>query len=148
MRGGPKKKKKRGAQAAQFQDDDDDDDFEQLDGSKFSGGEQKVAYSIEDRVSLAKQESCLVPMRDYKLPCKKVLVYDRSENELNAQEALHIVNDSDKDILCYGKLSVTSQNNKFLGQSELMPMLPGDDQLIYIGEDATFECHVQERQGR
>lgn len=30
-----------------------------------------------------------------------------------------------------------SRSNKFLGQAELMPMLPGDDQLIYIGEDTT-----------
>lgn len=142
MRGGPSKRKKQRSGGAQ-QQYDDDDDFEQLDGTKFSGAEQKVAYSIEDRVTLAKQESCIVPMRDYKLPCKKVLVYDRSENELNAQEALHITNNSDKEILCYGKLSLSSQSNKFLGQSELMPMLPSDDQVIYIGEDTTLSVTFQ-----
>ena len=149
LRGGPSKRKKEKAKRPAKKDQKpqksvrlkvvaEDQEFEQLDGDKFSGAEQKVAYAVEDRVSLPRGESCIVPMSLYKLPCKKVLVYDSSENELNAQEALHITNSSDTDILCYGKLSVTSTDSKFLGQAEFMPMLPGDDQIIYIGEDATL----------
>lgn len=148
LRGGPSKRKKEKAKRKKPQQKkeltvrmkvvEEDEEFEQLDGEKFSGQEQKVQYHVEDRVSLSRGESCIVPMDVYKLPCKKVLVYDSSENELNAQEALHITNSSEKDVLCYGKLSVTSTNGKFLGQAEFMPMLPGDDQLVYIGEEFTL----------
>lgn len=91
LRGGPSpRKKERAAKKKKKQKKIEqkaaavEEEFEQLDSSKFSGAEQKVSYSIQERVSLKQHESCVVPMKEYALPCAKVLVYDSGENEIAA----------------------------------------------------------------
>jgi ubiquitin len=114
---------------------DDDDNFESLDPSAMSGLFENVVYSISRPVTLRTTESALVEIARLEVIGKRVLVYDKKENEVNALRAIHLVNNSNL-VFAPGTITVVD-NSRFVGQSAFAPMLPSDDSLIPYGEDSS-----------
>jgi ubiquitin len=114
---------------------DDDQNFESLDPSAMSGLFEDVVYSVSRPVSLKSNESALVVIARLEVTGKRVLVYDKKENEVNAIRAIHLVNNSNM-VFAPGSITVVD-NSRFVGQSSFTPMLPMDDSLIPYGEDSS-----------
>lgn len=147
LRGGPEKRKKRKPkhQLSKMQafQDDDDDDFEQLSQNQMVGFDTNISYSLKTRISLKRGEKALFPVDSYKLRCMRVLVYDPSENAVNALPAIHLFNDSDAK-LSPGVISMQDEKDgRYVGQTELPPMLPGDEHILYLGEDSTLSIQLK-----
>ena len=120
-------------------DDDDDSNFESLDMKALKGVGEVVTYEVPNTISLRAKESALVEIGNFTLNAKRVLQYDRKENEVNAIRCCHIFNNTDT-IFAPGSITVMD-NGQFAGQSEFVPIIPNDDVLIPYGEDST--CSVE-----
>jgi len=116
-------------------EDHDEDLYESLDMSQLSGIGEHVVYEVPIPVSIKSKESAIVEINSLKLRAKKVLLYDPKVNEINAIRSCHLFNTSDL-VLAPGSITVTNDGH-FSGQSQLTPMLPGDDCLVPYGEDST-----------
>jgi ubiquitin-large subunit ribosomal protein L40e len=114
---------------------DDDQNFESLDPSAMAGLFEDVVYSVSRPVTLKSNESALVVIARLAVTGKRVLVYDKKENEVNAIRAVHLVNNSQM-VFAPGSITVVD-NSRFVGQSSFTPMLPNDDSLIPYGEDSS-----------
>jgi hypothetical protein len=114
----------------------DDTNFESLDPSAMNGLSENVVYEIPTPIDLKSGESASVEIARLKLNGKRVLVYDPKENEVNASRCIHLTNDSDI-VLAPGDITVVD-GGRFVGQSQFTPMIPGDDSLIYYGQDSTI----------
>eukprot|EP00043_Microstomoeca_roanoka_P011208 m.105686 g.105686 ORF g.105686 m.105686 type:complete len:914 (-) comp15125_c0_seq1:364-3105(-) len=114
---------------------DDPANFESLDAMQLSGLSEHVIYDVKQRVTLRAKESAIVPVREYAIHGKRVVVYDRKVNEVNAMRAFHLKNTTD-DVLCNGTVSIL-EGGRFAGQVEFAPMLPNDDQIIRYGLDTS-----------
>lgn len=118
-------------------EDEEEEDFEELSVGQMVGF-SNISYSLKSRVSLKRNEDALFPVDSYKLKCQRVLVYDAAESEINALTALHMHNESE-DKLSPGLISFQNEaNGRFIGQAEMPPMLPGDEHIIYLGQDTTL----------
>jgi ubiquitin len=142
LRGGPGPSRSK-KQSAQQQDTtnggNDDDEFESVDMKELKGIGEVVTYNVPNKISLRAKESALVEIGTFTLNAKRVLRYDRKENEVNAIRCCHLFNSSDT-IFAPGSITVLN-NGQFAGQSEFVPMIPNDDVLIPYGEDST--CSVE-----
>ena len=65
----------------------------------------------------------------------RVLVYDPKASEVCVKRAVHLVNTSEH-VLANGSVNVLDAG-RFVAQCQFTPMIPGDDQLIELGEDTT-----------
>lgn len=68
-------------------------------------------------------QTATVSVNKYGLRASRVLVYDHSENELNATKAVHLVNSSEE-VLAPGRVSVL-EGGFYCNQSQFVPMIPG-----------------------
>ena len=141
LRGGPdgpveqqgKTKKSTGTTAEQ-----DVDNFESLNALQMSGLTETVIYQLPYPVSIKSNQSATVPVNQggYKLSGSRVLVYDYKENELNATKAVHLTNDS-SEVLAPGNITIIDENGFYCNQTQFVPMIPHDDQLIPYGADTS-----------
>ena len=100
-----------------------------------SGLFENVVYSISRPINLKSGESASVEIARLEVFGKRVLVYDKKENEVNAIRSIHLVNNTDM-VFAPGVITVVD-NSRFVGQSLFTPMLPHDDSLIPYGEDSS-----------
>jgi ubiquitin len=114
---------------------DDDADFESLDAAQLQGLGEHVVYEVEAPVSVRVGQRAVLEIARVVLAGRRVLWYDPRENEANAVRCVHVTNDSGL-VLAPGAVSVVD-GGKFVGQSQLAPMVPGDDALIPYGQDST-----------
>eukprot|EP00727_Mastigamoeba_balamuthi_P000398 m51a1_g10355 putative ubiquitin family protein (805) ;mRNA; f:24566-27425 len=112
------------------------DGFEALDASQMSSGlADLVAYEVETAVTLQARESAMVPVASHRLPAELVLVYDPKYDEVSAARGVLLRNDTGL-ALAPGSLSVL-EGGRYVDQTSLAPMLPGDEQLVLYGLDST-----------
>eukprot|EP00944_MAST-04C_sp_MAST-4C-sp1_P004756 g4756.t1 len=145
LRGGPgpssgsqKRAKPSSAKSAR-EEATNSDNFESVDLKELKGVGEVIKYDVPSRVTLRAKESALVEIGTYTLKAKRVLRYDRKENEVNAVRCCHLFN-STPVIFAPGSITVMEQG-QFSGQSEFVPLIPNDDVLIPYGEDST--CSIE-----
>ena len=144
LRGGPgpgglQKRTKTSSKKSASEDQSNSDNFESVDLKQLKGVGEVIKYDVPSRVTLRAKESALVEIGTYTLKAKRVLRYDRKENEVNAVRCCHLFN-STPVIFAPGSITVMEQG-QFSGQSEFVPLIPNDDVLIPYGEDST--CSIE-----
>jgi len=128
LRGGPDPPSSRSAEA--------DDNFESLDSLAMKGLSEHVLYKVEDKVTIRSKETAVVPVSAKAVKADRVLVYDPKSSEVNVKRAVHLVNSTDT-VFANGSINVL-EGGRFVAQCQFSPMIPGDDQLIELGEDTTL----------
>eukprot|EP00928_Gymnodinium_smaydae_P089680 TRINITY_DN735_c0_g1_i2.p1 TRINITY_DN735_c0_g1~~TRINITY_DN735_c0_g1_i2.p1 ORF type:complete len:844 (+),score=129.08 TRINITY_DN735_c0_g1_i2:63-2534(+) len=114
----------------------DNDGFESLDSLSTKGLAEHVLYKVKDMVSIRSKETAIVPISQNKVKGERVLVYDPKVSEVNVKRAVHLVNTTD-DVFANGSINVL-EGGRFVAQCQFAPMIPGDDQIIELGEDTTL----------
>eukprot|EP00566_Odontella_aurita_P008731 CAMPEP_0113538408 /NCGR_PEP_ID=MMETSP0015_2-20120614/7347_1 /TAXON_ID=2838 /ORGANISM="Odontella" /LENGTH=815 /DNA_ID=CAMNT_0000437975 /DNA_START=102 /DNA_END=2549 /DNA_ORIENTATION=+ /assembly_acc=CAM_ASM_000160 len=109
--------------------------FESLSKMQMSGLSEQVVYEIPGVYSIPSKENAIVPISINSLPGERVLHYDPKESEVALRKCIHLQNDL-AFAFAPGTVSVV-EDGRFVGQTQFMPMIPGDDQLIPYGEDGT-----------
>ncbi|CAK9057916.1 unnamed protein product [Durusdinium trenchii] len=115
------------------------EDFESLEGLATKGLAEHVLYQVSDKVSIRSRETAIVPIFQHAIKGDRVLVYDPKESEVCVKRAVHLVNTSDH-VLANGSVNVLD-GGRFVAQCQFAPMIPGDDQLIALGEDTTLSVN-------
>jgi len=110
--------------------------FESLDSLATKGLAEHVLYEVEGKVSIRSMETAMVPVMSHSIRGERVLVYDPKASEVNVKRAVHLTNTSDV-VFANGTINVL-EGSRFATQCQFMPMVPGDDQLIELGEDTTL----------
>lgn len=113
----------------------DDDQFESLDSLATKGLAEHVLYEVAGKVSIRSMETALVPVMVQSIRGERVLVFDPKASEVNVKRAVHLTNTTEK-VLANGAVNVL-EGSRFVAQCQFVPMVPGDDQLIELGEDTT-----------
>lgn len=72
----------RGTSVPKTADREDPSNFESLDAMQMSGISEHVIYDVRQRVTLRAKASAIVPVREYVIHGKRVVVYDRKINEV------------------------------------------------------------------
>jgi len=134
LRGGCSDEKSRG------EDAEDDSNFESLSPSDMQGLNHHIVYTIQDPVSIPAGSSSTIEIARPEISAKRVLVFDQSENEVNAMRNVHIKNESGQ-VLAPGSVTIT-EGGRLVGQSTFTPMLPDDETLIAYGEDSSVMVRV------
>merc|ERR1712166_599577 len=116
------------------------DQFESLDMTQLSGIGELVTYDCPYPVSVKANESAILELAKLQLNAKRVLVYEKKENDLNVTRNIHLTNSSDL-VLAPGSVTVVD-GGVFAGQSQFTPMLPGDDCLVPYGQDSTVSVQA------
>eukprot|EP00435_Cladocopium_sp_Y103_P050651 s972_g15.t1 len=122
------------------------EDFESLEGPDMirarelkrlatKGLAEHVLYQVSDRVTIRSKETAIVPIFQHGIKGDRVLVYDPKASEVCVKRAVHLVNTSEH-VLANGSVNVLD-GGRFVAQCQFTPMIPGDDQLIELGEDTT-----------
>lgn len=111
------------------------EDFESLEGLATKGLAEHVLYQVSDRVTIRSKETAIVPIFQHGIKGDRVLVYDPKASEVCVKRAVHLVNSSEH-VLANGSVNVLD-GGRFVAQCQFTPMIPGDDQLIELGEDTT-----------
>eukprot|EP00441_Pelagodinium_beii_P035213 CAMPEP_0197630560 /NCGR_PEP_ID=MMETSP1338-20131121/7999_1 /TAXON_ID=43686 ORGANISM="Pelagodinium beii, Strain RCC1491" /NCGR_SAMPLE_ID=MMETSP1338 /ASSEMBLY_ACC=CAM_ASM_000754 /LENGTH=814 /DNA_ID=CAMNT_0043201795 /DNA_START=63 /DNA_END=2507 /DNA_ORIENTATION=- len=114
----------------------DDDGFESLDSLATKGLAEHVLYEVKEKVTIRSKESAIVPVSKNAIKGDRVLVYDFKESEVAVKRAIHLVNSTDS-VFANGTVNVL-EGGRFVAQCQFTPMIPGDDQLIMLGEDTTL----------
>eukprot|EP00930_Biecheleria_cincta_P039756 TRINITY_DN2729_c2_g1_i1.p1 TRINITY_DN2729_c2_g1~~TRINITY_DN2729_c2_g1_i1.p1 ORF type:complete len:840 (-),score=159.14 TRINITY_DN2729_c2_g1_i1:138-2594(-) len=112
------------------------DGFESLDSLAMKGLSEHVLYKVEDKITIHSKETAIVPVSAKAIKADRVLVYDPKETEINVKRAVHMVNTTDS-VFANGSINVL-EGGRFVAQCQFAPMIPGDDQIIYLGEDSTL----------
>ena len=127
LRGGPSGAPPTGGGDARARGGGDDDGFEALDSSALSGLGEHVIFEAAAPVTLGARESAVIEVATLALRGARVLVFDPKDNELNAQRAYHLTNNSSR-VLAPGRVAVLD-GGRIVAQAQLCPMLPNDDQV-------------------
>jgi len=114
----------------------DNDGFESLDALATKGLAEHVLYEVPEKVTLRSKENAIVPVCKNTIKGDRVLVYDPKESEVAVKRAVHLVNSTDG-VFANGSINVL-EGGRFVAQCQFAPMIPGDDQLIQLGEDTTL----------
>jgi len=134
LRGGPPEPS---SNARPHRDDEDDDtNFESLDSLATKGLCEHVLYTVPEKVTLRAKETAILPVASKAIRGERVLVYDPKESEVNVKRAVHIFNTTDG-VFANGSINVL-EGGRFVAQCQFAPMIPGDDQLLELGEDTTL----------
>jgi len=112
------------------------DDFESLDSLATRGLAEHVLYEVEGRISIRSGQTAVVPVSANCLKGDRVLVYDPKESQVNVKRALHLANTTEH-VFANGTVNVLEEG-RFVAQCQFVPMIPGDDQLVELGEDTTL----------
>src|SRR3990167_2319503 len=114
-----------------------DSNYESVDSFQMAGVGELVVYKIQIPVSLKKKESALVPiLTNVQCEGDKILLYDPKVSAIECKRAFHFKNNTSR-ILANGTISVI-ENNHFVNQTEFVPTLVHDDQIISYGPDSTI----------
>eukprot|EP00927_Polykrikos_kofoidii_P085461 TRINITY_DN9302_c2_g1_i1.p1 TRINITY_DN9302_c2_g1~~TRINITY_DN9302_c2_g1_i1.p1 ORF type:complete len:830 (+),score=124.96 TRINITY_DN9302_c2_g1_i1:55-2544(+) len=113
-----------------------EENFESLDALATKGLAEHVLYEVKGRTSIRARETAIVPVKSNAIRGDRVLVYDPKCSEVNVTRAVHLVNTTDG-VLANGTVNVL-EGDRFAAQCQFAPMIPGDDQLIELGEDTTL----------
>ena len=114
-----------------------DSNYESIDSFQMAGIGELVVYKIQIPVSLKKKESALVPiLTNVQCEGDKILLYDPKVSAIECKRAFHLKNNTSR-ILANGTISVI-ENNHFVNQTEFVPTLVNDDQIISYGPDSTI----------
>ncbi|CAJ1344417.1 unnamed protein product [Effrenium voratum] len=112
------------------------DGFESLENRATKGLAEHVLYQAPDKVTIRSKETAIVPILHHAIRGDRVLVYDPKESEVCVKRAVHLTNTSDH-VLANGSVNILD-GGRFVAQCQFTPMIPGDDQLIELGEDTTL----------
>ena len=104
-------------------------------GLATKGLAEHVLYQVSDRVTIRSKETAIVPIFQHSVKGDRVLVYDPKASEVCVKRAVHLVNTSEH-VLANGSVNILDAG-RFVAQCQFTPMIPGDDQLIELGEDTT-----------
>jgi len=115
---------------------DEDENFESLDALNMKGLAEHVLYKVAQKVTIHSQQTAIVPVASRAVRGDRVLVYDPKSSEVNVKRAVHIQNTTDE-VFANGTINVL-EGGRFVAQCQFVPMIPGDDQLIELGEDTTL----------
>jgi len=133
--GGPVRKKV--ASGAQPQaNGDDDDNFESLDSLATKGLAEHVVFQVQDKVTIRSGETAVVPVMANPIRGERVLIYEPKSSDVSVKRAVHLTNTTES-VFANGRVNVL-EGGRFVAQCEFAPMIPGDDQLIELGEDTTL----------
>jgi ubiquitin len=132
LRGGPD-----GPPSSKGRASEDEEQFESLDALATKGLAEHVLYEVRDRMTIRSKETAVVPVSSRKVTCDRVLVYDPKESDVKVKRAVHLHNKSDHEVFVNGNISV-NEGGRFVAQCQFAPMIPGDDQLLMLGEDTTL----------
>lgn len=111
-------------------------DFESLDSLATKGLAEHVLYEVEGKVTIHTKETAIVPVSSKAIRGDRVLVYDPKVSDVNVKRAVHLVNTTES-VFANGSVNVL-EDGRFVAQCQFAPMIPGDDQLIELGEDTTL----------
>ena len=111
------------------------EEYESVDTAQTGGIGELVIYKIPVPVSLKNNESALVPILTNQ-PCQGdvILLFDPKVSEIECTRAFQLKNDTPY-VLAPGAISVM-ENNHFVTQTQFVPMVRGDDQVIAYGPDS------------
>jgi len=126
----------RAAEGPAAAEEGDDGNFESLDTLATRGLAEHVLYQVRDKVTIRSKETAVVPVSAQGVRGKRVLVYDPKTSEVNVKRAVHITNTTDQ-VFANGSVNIL-EGDRFVAQCQFTPMIPGDDQLIELGEDTTL----------
>eukprot|EP00442_Polarella_glacialis_P018204 CAMPEP_0115079318 /NCGR_PEP_ID=MMETSP0227-20121206/18041_1 /TAXON_ID=89957 /ORGANISM="Polarella glacialis, Strain CCMP 1383" /LENGTH=844 /DNA_ID=CAMNT_0002466807 /DNA_START=84 /DNA_END=2618 /DNA_ORIENTATION=- len=112
------------------------DGFESLDSLATKGLAEHVIYEVQNKVTIRSKETAIVPVLANSVKGERVLVYDPKSSEVNVKRAVHLVNTT-TGVFANGSVNVL-EGGRFVAQCQFAPMIPGDDQLIELGEDTTL----------
>jgi ubiquitin len=115
----------------------EDEQFESLDALATKGLAEHVLYEVQDRVTIRSKETAVVPVSARKVTGDRVLVYDPKESDVKVKRAVHIHNASEHEVFANGSINI-NEGGRFVAQCQFAPMIPGDDQLLELGEDTTL----------
>ena len=93
LRGGPGADEADGSSAAKSKPTGQSEQYESLDAGQISGLAETVVYHVEDPVTIGSGENASVQVMTVKVKGQRVLVYDYTENQVNAAKAVHIWNE-------------------------------------------------------
>lgn len=114
---------------------------------QLSGAGEHIIYDIAVPVSLAANESAVVPIASHlDIQGSRVLVYDHGEDQVSAIRSVELVNNTPL-VLAPGKVSVF-EGGRISAHAPFPPMLPGDDQLIAMGPDASVYVERSQERSR
>eukprot|EP00929_Paragymnodinium_shiwhaense_P090050 TRINITY_DN5028_c0_g1_i1.p1 TRINITY_DN5028_c0_g1~~TRINITY_DN5028_c0_g1_i1.p1 ORF type:complete len:816 (+),score=223.91 TRINITY_DN5028_c0_g1_i1:72-2519(+) len=134
LRGGPTESESR--RPASSGAANDDDNFESLEGLAVKGLEGHVLYECREKVTIGSQQVGIVPITSDSIEAERVLVYDPKVSEVNVTRAVHLRNTTER-VMANGLINVL-EGERFVAQCQFAPMIPGDDQVIGLGEDTTL----------
>jgi len=97
---------------------------------------EHVLYKLEQKVTIHSKQTAIVPVAARSIRGDRVLVYDPKSSEVNVKRAVHIQNTT-SEVFANGTINVL-EGGRFVAQCQFVPMIPGDDQLIELGEDTTL----------
>eukprot|EP00730_Choanoeca_flexa_P003362 TRINITY_DN11382_c0_g2_i5.p1 TRINITY_DN11382_c0_g2~~TRINITY_DN11382_c0_g2_i5.p1 ORF type:complete len:852 (+),score=291.45 TRINITY_DN11382_c0_g2_i5:55-2556(+) len=118
-----------------------DEDFEVLTNAALQALD-KVLYQVNSPVSLRAGESAIVPIAVHQLEARKVLLYDKKQNAVNALHAVHLYNTSNQ-VLANGSLSLM-EGGRFVSQVDFTPLFPGEDALVPYLPDSNLSIVVEQ----
>ncbi|CAD7974635.1 unnamed protein product [Amoebophrya sp. A25] len=118
--------------------------YESLDALQTSGLAETVIYDLEEPVSVGAGETASVRVMTVKMKGARVLVYDYTENQVNAAKAVHLWNATTDEqqnktvnpVLAPGTMTIID-GGFYCNQSQFTPMIPDDDQIVRYGFDTT-----------
>merc|ERR1719446_635116 len=110
--------------------------FESLDSLNMKGLAEHVLYKLSQKVTIHSKETAIVPVAARSVRGDRVLVYDPKTSEVNVKRAVHLHNNT-SEVFANGTINVL-EGGRFVAQCQFVPMIPGDDQLIFLGEDTTL----------
>jgi len=114
----------------------DDENFESLDSLATKGLAEHVLYEVQGKVTVRSKESVILPVASRSIRGDRVLLYDPKSSIVNVKRAVHLQNTT-QEVFANGAINVI-EGGRFVAQCQFTPMIPGDDQLIELGEDTTL----------
>mmetsp|Transcript_131026 Transcript_131026/g.339329 ORF Transcript_131026/g.339329 Transcript_131026/m.339329 type:complete len:812 (-) Transcript_131026:193-2628(-) len=129
LRGGPTEQSSQQASSTA-------DGFEALDSLATKGLAEHVLYEVKEKVSIRSKQTAVVPISKNCLRGDRVLVYDPKSSEVNIKRACHLTNTTEQ-VFANGTVNILEEG-RFVAQCQFVPMIPGDDQLVELGEDTTL----------
>lgn len=104
-------------------------------------------YNISKKVSIKRKHSALVPILTEEISAKKILLYNKNENDKNPNACLEITNNTD---LTLERGPVTIIYDENLAGEALIPFLNKDDTrlLNYAVEQAVLINHTERSQSK
>ena len=120
LRGGPNPPQRKQRSAA-HEEQEAEPEYEALSSTQLQGVGEHIVYDVAVPLSLRAGESAQVTVAKYELEAERCLLYDYSENAVNARRMVHVTNPEDGSVLAAGSITVT-EGGRLQCQTELEPL--------------------------